>query len=339
MITALPPIFAGLHRDAVDEAAARLRTIPIAVGDPLMIEGEDDRTVAFVATGTVELWHGETKVGTAGPREMLGECELFSDIPRLCSATAASDVVVHALPPEDYAALCERGNPIVHAIERASIRRLGDRLRLLSASIADRAKGRKFELAARTSPSFFQRLKSSLGQEPRGLVNPAEVLANSPMFAWADRDVVDAISSYFSTTYVDHDAFLCRQGDPGTKMFVLVDGEVEVVLLMTGSKAEQIARIHPGQAFGDTSIAMGTPRTATCVARGKVTALEMDRADYVTLHALDAFMGSVFRQSMIRNLVEHLRATLGRFVQLDQAYAERRRALEGGTPANALWQD
>lgn len=64
-----------------------------------------------------------------------------------------------------------------------------------------------------------------------------------------------------------------RQGEAGQSMFVVVDGDVRVVLEPGG---EQVASLGPGEVFGEMSLLTGDPRTATVRAVGDALLMEID---------------------------------------------------------------
>lgn len=65
---------------------------------------------------------------------------------------------------------------------------------------------------------------------------------------------------------------IVRQGDEGQSMFVVLDGEVRVVL---EPNRNEVARIRRGGYFGEMSLLTGDPRTATVLAAGDVTVTEI----------------------------------------------------------------
>jgi len=65
---------------------------------------------------------------------------------------------------------------------------------------------------------------------------------------------------------------IVRQGDQGQSMFVVVGGEVRVVL---EPKRNEVARIQRGGYFGEMSLLTGDPRTATVLAAGDVAVVEI----------------------------------------------------------------
>jgi small-conductance mechanosensitive channel/CRP-like cAMP-binding protein len=65
---------------------------------------------------------------------------------------------------------------------------------------------------------------------------------------------------------------IVRQAEAGQSMFVVLDGEVRVVL---EPKRDEIARIQRGGYFGEMSLLTGDPRSATVLASGDVTVVEI----------------------------------------------------------------
>ncbi|MFT4628677.1 MAG: CRP-like cAMP-binding protein [Myxococcota bacterium] len=342
MFAALPPVFAGLSRSDADEAASYLRQVDVEPGDVLTYEGETDLTIAFIAAGTVELWRGEIKVGSAGPRDMFGEVELFTGGPRVGSVTALGPVTLHALDADGYVALCDAGNPVVFALERAVHRRLCDRIRLLHVGIVERSPGVPFRLSPPTThKSFFARLMDRVrGPEepPQPTAVPADALQRSMLFDWAEPEVVQALAGFFRPVRFGPEEVLLRQGGTGDRILLLVEGKVETVLRVDELHAESLAVVEPGIAFGDVAVALGSPRTATFVSRGPVQALEIERASFLSLYQIDDALGSTFRQGLIRNLILQLDHAVERYALLEH----RRLDMLAQRPVDEqkhLWRD
>jgi CRP-like cAMP-binding protein len=75
---------------------------------------------------------------------------------------------------------------------------------------------------------------------------------------------------------------ILRQGASATKFFIIVSGEVEVV--RTSHSAERVvARLGPGQFFGEIAILRDMARTATVRAITDATLLTMDRDKFRSL--------------------------------------------------------
>jgi N-acyl-L-homoserine lactone synthetase len=70
---------------------------------------------------------------------------------------------------------------------------------------------------------------------------------------------------------------IVRQGDPGDAAFVVVDGEVAVTV-GSGGHATEVARLGRGELFGEISLLIARPRSATVVAVTDVDLMVLDRA-------------------------------------------------------------
>ncbi len=72
---------------------------------------------------------------------------------------------------------------------------------------------------------------------------------------------------------------IVSEGEPGESLFLIVDGEVKVFIQGQDRKPIQLNRLGPGDLFGEVSVLLGKPRTATITACGDVSALEVIRTD------------------------------------------------------------
>ncbi len=337
MIGALPPVFAGLEPEDSEEAASYLQLLQLEAGELLMEQGEDDLTMAFIVKGSVSLLDGDTRIGGIGAREMLGEIELFGQLARVASAECSVPVSLLILAHDAYLEMCKAGNPAVYNLERHAQRKLSERMRSLNEGISERTRGQAFELNPKSG--LFARFSSALRGRSVPPTHPAEVLLESDLFSWADADILGEIGRAFTVERYGPDELLCRQGEPGEKMFVLADGQVDVMLQIGDSRAETISELGVGRAFGDASLAQHTPRSASCVTRGEVLVLAMERPQYGDLFSADAPTGSVFRQAMLRNLIGQVLDAQKTFVALEQRNSARAEDTLRGTPITSIWRD
>lgn len=338
MLGALPVAFAGLEPDDSQEAASFLQPISVEAGELIMEQGETDYTLVFISQGSVQLMDGDTRVGGATTRDMLGEIELFGQIPRMCSVVASGPCHLLVLAHEHYLELCELGNPAVYNIERAAHRRIAERIKWLNEGIAERTAGTPFELHPR-GKGLLGRLGSLLGGSRAPALDAAAVLAASPLFSWADGALVQQIAESFTVERFDPESLLCKQGEVGDRLFLIAEGRVDVCVMIGQSSAETVARLGPGDAFGDATLAQNAPRTASCVCHEEVVTLTMSREKYGALFAADDPIGSVFRQAMLKNLIRQMIATQQRYTELERSQAARVEDTIRGTPVSTVWRD
>jgi small-conductance mechanosensitive channel/CRP-like cAMP-binding protein len=101
----------------------------------------------------------------------------------------------------------------------------------------------------------------------------AASLSNTDLFSPLPEEVRNAIASACVVAEYGNGEGIVRQGEPGQSMFIVARGEVSV-LLEPGR--EEVARIGAGGYFGEMSLLTGEPRTATVVALGDVSVIELN---------------------------------------------------------------
>lgn len=338
MITVLPPMFAGLELEDQEQARALLQPMRFHTGDIVLAEGDEDRSMAFVLAGSAELTVGDSRVGTVGARDTLGEMELFTGFPRVASVRALTQLDLLVLDGEAFMELCESGNPIVYRLEQHALRKVGDALRGLDEKIIALSDGEPFELHPRKQ-SLLDRLNPFKRKTAAPDIDKTEVLSQSELFGWAPANQLDELAADFETVSFSNDERICIQGEVGETMYIIASGQVDVVLQIGEDRAERVSTLGPGMAFGESAIVHACPRTATCVAKGDVHCLMMDRDHFMAIAETLSLPSSVFRQGLVRNLVLQVQRAIQRFVFLDQARQQREDEYYKGTPVSAVWRD
>ena len=103
----------------------------------------------------------------------------------------------------------------------------------------------------------------------------ADLLSAARLFDGVDADGMDRIAEIAVEVEFPAEHVIARQGDIGTGFFVVVSGAVRVV-----RDGEVIARLGPGDFFGELSVLDGLPRLAQVVADGPTTCLALATWDF-----------------------------------------------------------
>ncbi|MGD2078559.1 MAG: cyclic nucleotide-binding domain-containing protein [Chloroflexota bacterium] len=101
---------------------------------------------------------------------------------------------------------------------------------------------------------------------------------------------------------------IIRQGDVGSSMYVIEDGEVEVVHLHDG-KAVRLAVLSRGEIFGELSLFGNDARSATVRALGDVHVTAVDRSTFLRRIQGDVSLAFQTFQNMATRL-DHMNAEL-----------------------------
>ena len=87
-----------------------------------------------------------------------------------------------------------------------------------------------------------------------------ELLRSIPLFAGADTADLEALADVATEAEIPAGRSVVRQGDPGSGLFVVLDGSVRVV-----RNGELLAELGPGQWFGELAVLDRGPRTAAVI--------------------------------------------------------------------------
>ena len=83
---------------------------------------------------------------------------------------------------------------------------------------------------------------------------------------------------------------IINEGDPGSSLFIVVAGLLEVSQRDAAGKPRAIGRLIPGDVFGEISLLTGMPRIATITALTPVTLIEIDKEHLQSLFDADPDM-------------------------------------------------
>ncbi len=92
----------------------------------------------------------------------------------------------------------------------------------------------------------------------------SEVLKKVPFFRSLGKDGISFVVERLKFKPFDSDEIICKIGDPGDKMWIIISGKVRVVVQPEGSDERTIiAELTGGDYFGEMALLTGSPRSAT----------------------------------------------------------------------------
>jgi CRP-like cAMP-binding protein len=317
------PLFEGLTGRQRDQALACFDEVTVLHGTPLIVEGDEDASLLCVVDGELEIRTGDTDLWTAGPGEIVGEIGLFTGGVRTANVETNTEATLLILGHDGYAELVDRQNPVAMKLELHALQTLVRRLRSIDQRIAKIAEGSV--LVPQPPPGFFDRVKSLFGLGGSGRVAQVDVpaaLAKARLFQGVGPEVLASVAPAFSVESHAPGSLLCREGEVGDRMYVLVSGLVDVlVATASGSdkdgRVEYVATLDSGDAFGMAGLVDHRPRTATCVVKEDALVLVLDRTSWVRVVERDEVAGRALRVAMIRSLAEQLAFANGQLALLE----------------------
>lgn len=128
-------------------------------------------------------------------------------------------------------------------------------------------------------PVLFQhRLNDcSSSENPAQDVVRQAILAKVPFFAGLTEVEVNELSSGALVRSFRPGDTVIVVDEPGSSMFVVVEGRLDVSVPDSHGGQQAVGRIWPGEVFGEMSVFLGAPRKATVVATWSTTVLEISK--------------------------------------------------------------
>lgn len=103
-------------------------------------------------------------------------------------------------------------------------------------------------------------------------------LPKSPLFEVLQADEREALVAQMELEQHEEGGVIISEGEPGTSMYVIANGEVKVYTRGTGGAGSvYLAKLGQGDFFGEVSVLTGKPRTATITASQPTELLRLDK--------------------------------------------------------------
>jgi CRP/FNR family transcriptional regulator, cyclic AMP receptor protein len=108
----------------------------------------------------------------------------------------------------------------------------------------------------------------------------ADLLANIPLFASVEPRVLQALQGRMQRRSFDRGESIFFKGDDGDTLYVIVSGEVKIVLAAPDGQESILIVLGEGDFFGEMALFDAKPRSADAVAIGPTTTLTLHRREF-----------------------------------------------------------
>jgi LmbE family N-acetylglucosaminyl deacetylase len=131
-------------------------------------------------------------------------------------------------------------------------------------------------------PGAFRLFANLLAVPAALILERARFLENVPLFAFMNGEQLQTVARIMSERWEDGGVYLCHQGDEGDEMYIIVEGEVEIVK-ESGKKHQIIYLSKKGEAIGEMQVLSRSPRSAAMRCKGDVHLLVIEGARFRAL--------------------------------------------------------
>ena len=117
---------------------------------------------------------------------------------------------------------------------------------------------------------------------------------------------LEALLSECTVRRVPRGEVLCREGDPGTRLFVLLDGTISIVKRDVAGTDRPVGEVRAPTLLGQMGIIDRARRTATCIAATDAVVAAMDQGTFQELVRQTSPRGAALRRLLLSSLTRQL---------------------------------
>lgn len=131
------------------------------------------------------------------------------------------------------------------------------------------------------------------------------------LFGALSDDFLEHLTSTLTVSRFTVGDVIFREGDPAREMYVVLDGEIEVLKKSRRGRETRVAILGPNDCFGEMSIIDMQPRSATVRALGAARLLRISTEEMDALYRHDLKSYSLIVLNIARDLSRRLRVADG----------------------------
>lgn len=141
-------------------------------------------------------------------------------------------------------------------------------------------------------------------------------LHNLPVMAGLDDEAIRYLSELAREEHYPAGAVIIGEGEPGNRMFFIAGGQVAVIKGHGTAQPVTLARLGPGEYFGEMSLVECVARSASVVTDAAVTACTLKGTDFHRLYLHQPSQYGIVMLNLARDLSRRLRRIDERFSHL-----------------------
>lgn len=309
----------------------------------LWFEEQPADELALVLSGTLLVSVGVQEVSEVAAGELVGEAGTFFGDPRVAGVRARGAARLAVLSRERLLHLRGAEPAVYDLLLARALDQLARRVQAAGRKVALLGNG-GVEPPVRKPPSMLTRLlRSAAAGSERPAIPVLPVLRRLPVLGSASPAALSRIGAAAKPRRLELDEVLVLEGEPGDSLFVLGEGEVEVLRSVRGGRARRLATMSEVAVFGTGALLLGERRNASIKVTRAGWAWELDRAAH---DALDGEAGRAWRESLLVALRHQVNEASRGLAELQggTSAAERKRLRQlaanlSGVPAGEVADD
>lgn len=142
-------------------------------------------------------------------------------------------------------------------------------------------------------------------------VDPADLLARTPLFGGLDEPSRKAVAVELREAAYEPGQVIFSRGEPGSELHIVTKGRVRLSVLTSDGRELSFAHVESPSIFGELAVFDGRPRSADATAVNKVETLMLSKAAFLRLLSTRPSVGEAavrFLAGRLRDADEQLEA-------------------------------
>ena len=136
-----------------------------------------------------------------------------------------------------------------------------------------------------------------------------QLLKKTAIFADLDDGELARVAEICKEISYQGGQVIFKEGEPGNRFYIIVQGEVRISRDIPGSGEEALAVLKAGACFGEMAVFDRSERSTDAIANGPVTLMTVSRPDFEILLDFNRDVAYKILWSMVRLLSGRLRVT------------------------------
>ncbi|HEV2180865.1 MAG TPA: cyclic nucleotide-binding domain-containing protein [Gemmatimonadaceae bacterium] len=136
-----------------------------------------------------------------------------------------------------------------------------------------------------------------------------DVLRNLQIFSGLTNDELERVSELCEEKAYASGEQIFHEGEPGNRLFVVIEGEVRISRQIPGAGEEALAVLKAGSMFGEMAVFDRSERSTDAISHGGTTVITISRAEFEMLLDFHRDIAYKVLWAVVRVLSGRLRAT------------------------------
>jgi CRP/FNR family cyclic AMP-dependent transcriptional regulator len=136
-----------------------------------------------------------------------------------------------------------------------------------------------------------------------------ELLRPIPLFTSLSQEELEKIAELCETKSWSSGEYIFHEGEPGNRLFIIVEGGVRISREIPGAGEEALAVLKRGALFGEMAVFDKSERSTDAISHGGTTALTISRSELEMLLEFNRDLAYKVLWAVVRMLSGRLRST------------------------------